>query len=426
MENLEPIEQSIIGVLLNNNNIILNNLLDSKYFNNTHHKTIILSMMDCIKDHGKVDILLIRKYLPQDSRIIEYIEELSQYNNLYNYELHYKQLIQEYQANQFKNLLNNTIENSNNTNSYEELATLRNELIQNLQDITLVIDDKLKNNIDDVFSIINNNNNFIKTKPRLNTALGGGLLKKELVIIAGATGMGKTTVAIDLLCEFVKNDYNTLFYTIEMSKPELYTKIANNLLNNFNKKFSNDEVIKIKKLCKNLIIKDDGKTSLDDIKNNIRQYKKDYKKLDIVFIDYLQIMKRTNYKQSEYEFISQATTGLKQLAMEEDVLIILLSQLNRNNRSRDEKRPTVADLRGSGSIEQDANIILLLHREEYYLKEQGETIPKEIENIIEINLSKFRRGEPQKMIFKSILGKSQLLDLSNEEKTNYITTINKN
>lgn len=339
----------------------------------------------------------------------------------------YKILKQQYETTQFINELKKAIKEMEDAKSYTEVEELKNKYIKSLQDIN-IINNKIKSN--DIKSIFNNENSdlkYIKTKPKINMYLKGGLKRGELVVLAGATGMGKTTVAIDLLVDFMKTGYRCVYYSVEMDETEIFIKIANNYLDKFGKNgkdFTDKEVEKIKELAKNSVIIDKG-TTLERIENDIKQFRRENRPLDIVFIDYLQIIPPSNKRQTYYEFLSEATKQLKQIAMNENIVIILLSQLNRKNNERDNKRPMLSDLRGSGTIEQDADIIIMVHREEDYYLTREYKVPDEIKNMLEFRIAKFRRVTPINLLFKSILGKSQIRELENIDIIKYQSYINK-
>ena len=108
----------------------------------------------------------------------------------------------------------------------------------------------------------------------------------------------------------------------------------------------------------------------------------------VVVIDYLQIIRAENRNMSEYERITSISKELKELAKEFDVPVVCLAQLNRGNEGRNDKRPMMSDLRGSGAVEQDADIVGLLHREDYYEQDTANH-----NNEIEINVAKNRNSK---------------------------------
>lgn len=434
LNNNITVEHTVLGNIINNDYLLDDYSINRNMFMDIINKTLFDSILEYKKDNGNLKSSLgLIGYLSQEVYTkddwIDYINQLTAYDYIHLFEEDYKILKQQYEATQFINELKKTNKEIEEATSYTEIEELKNKHIKSLQDINIINNTIKPNDIKNIFNKKNSDLNYIKTKQKLNTYLNGGLKKSELVVLAGATGMGKTTVAIDLLVDFMKTGYRCVYYSLEMDEEEIYIKIANNYLDKFGRdvdNFTNKEIEKIEELGKNTVIIDKGDINLERIENDIKQFRRENRPLDIVFIDYLQIMKYSNKRQSEYEFLSEATKQLKQIARNENIVIILLSQLNRNNNGRDNKRPMLSDLRGSGSIEQDANIIIIIHREEYYYltKEDKET-PEDIKNILELRIAKFRRGAPTNVLFKSILGKSQIRELDKENISSYLSYINK-
>jgi len=130
--------------------------------------------------------------------------------------------------------------------------------------------------------------------------------------------------------------------------------------------------------------------SIAALSNRARRIKRLYG-LDMVVIDYIQLMRASNFKDGRVQEISEITQGLKALAKELSVPVVALSQLSRAVEARDDKKPQLADLRESGSIEQDADVVMFVYREEYYL-EKAQPIQKENENR-ETFSERFKRWE---------------------------------
>lgn len=203
----------------------------------------------------------------------------------------------------------------------------------------------------------------------LDRQLNGGLRRGNLMILGARPSVGKTALALNI-ASFMADDYGVLFLSQEMSKDDLLDRaISFNgkiyLGNVINGEMSDDEwgrfthaSIKIKD--KNLILDDDAALTLLDVRMKAMITKRKHG-LDVLVLDYLQLMSGDlkEKRNSQLEFI---TRGLKALAKELNIAIISLSQLNRNAATR--ARPFLSDLRDSGAIEQDADIVCFLHREE--------------------------------------------------------------
>ncbi len=203
-----------------------------------------------------------------------------------------------------------------------------------------------------------------------------GVQPQEIVIIAGRPGMGKTVLAMDVArYNAFRCNKVVAFFSLEMTKRQLFrrivsaeTRIPNGRIKRGD--LSVDEWVKITDRIGEvaeapLFIDDTKKTTIGQVANRCRQLKARAGRIDVVFIDYLQIMDRARGSSSEQE-IAELSRGMKILAEEMDCPIFLVCQLNRAMAGRTVKRPELTDLRGSGALEQDADTIIFVHRDDYY------------------------------------------------------------
>jgi len=248
----------------------------------------------------------------------------------------------------------------------------------------------------------------------------GGLHKSDLVIIAGRPSMGKTAFATNIASNIcmdklnLKKKNNVLFFSLEMSSEQLATRLLSEMSKIPSEKIRTGNISKMdfENLLKNsekiknlsLFIDDSPALTLSAIRSRSRRLKRK-DGLDLIIIDYLQLInsESRNSNDNRVKEISEITRGLKAIAKEFNIPVIALSQLSRKVEDREEKRPQLADLRESGSIEQDADLVLFLYREEYYL---ARTEPPEgtekhiawtdkmekIHNIAEVIVAKNRHG----------------------------------
>ena len=224
-------------------------------------------------------------------------------------------------------------------------------------------------------------------------ALITGFRPETLTVLAGRPSMGKSTLALNIADEVSKTK-NVIFYSLEMGQVQLMLKMASshssiNLSKIDNGNMSDtEEGVFYKELAdignQNLTIIDKGGMSINDIVSKSRQLNSE-KKVDMIVIDYLQIMKYD--KGREISELGNITRELKYLSKELGIPIILLSQLSRNVEQRENKRPFMSDLRSSGEIEQDADIIIMVYRDEYYQPES------EDKGLAELIVSKNRMGQ---------------------------------
>ena len=288
----------------------------------------------------------------------------------------------------------------------------------------------------------------------------GYILPGQLIVVAGRPGMGKTSFALNLFDHFLKTDQNAIYFSLEMSKEQMTHKMISLALKIDTKEYINkDTGILVlppdlrekwtEVLCneyKKITLVDKPGISLAEIKkyiiqrnyigrikaeneyiqsnkiedrNMIPEHIRTKNDVKIVFLDYLQIMNlsSSNPTKSTTDKISETTTALKTMCLEHKLTVVLISQLNRDSQQGNDKRPTMAQLKGSGSIEQDADKIYLIHREDYYLNRDVK-IDKEIKaavtGIAEVIIDK-QRGGITDTVYLEWEGKLQLFsNLSNK------------
>ncbi len=217
----------------------------------------------------------------------------------------------------------------------------------------------------------------------------GGFNKSDLIIIAGRPSMGKTAFAINIAYNVAykklkreNGGTGVILFSLEMSAEQLVTRLLSSItevpawnikngkitahdLELFNNRYNELENIE-------LYIEETPNITSQQIKHKVRQMKL-HNNIGLIIIDYLQLMSSEKYNRKDnnrVQEISSITRQLKNTARELDIPIIVLSQLSRAVEQRDDKRPQLADLRDSGSIEQDADIVMFVYREEYYKKRQ--------------------------------------------------------
>ena len=223
-----------------------------------------------------------------------------------------------------------------------------------------------------------------------------GLNNSDLILIAARPGMGKTSLALNLLTNVAKVSGKTVaFFSLEMSREQLAMRlVSNESYVDSNKlitgKLSEDEWRKIG-IASNALSQTDIRVD-DNPTVTVAEMNALCRRLDnlgMVVIDYLQLMTSANGKESENRVtaVSEISRSLKIMAKELNVPVVCLSQLSRANESRSDKRPMLSDLRESGAIEQDADQVLFIYRDDYY----NENSPEK--NIAELIIAKNRHGE---------------------------------
>jgi len=247
----------------------------------------------------------------------------------------------------------------------------------------------------------------------------GGLHKQDLIIIAGRPSMGKTALATNIAFYAAKNiqkkkaKSTVAFFSLEMSSEQLSTRILSEQSkirsNDIRRgKVSEKEFEQFIETSKNifelpLYIDETPAITIAAISNRSRRIKRLFG-LELIVVDYIQLMRSAGTKDyNRVQEISEITQGLKALAKELDVPVLALSQLSRAVEQRDDKKPQLSDLRESGSIEQDADVVMFVYRESYYLERKEPTIGSieyaewqqkmnEISSLAEIMIGKQRHG----------------------------------
>ncbi len=227
-----------------------------------------------------------------------------------------------------------------------------------------------------------------------------GLQKGDLIIVAGRPSMGKTTLALNIAenAAFnVTSPTGVAVFSMEMSTEQLAMRFVSSLgkvsqSNLRNGHFTDGDWPKISsalEMMKNapVYIDDTPGLSPDDLRSRARRMQRTHKNIGLIVVDYLQLMQVPGSNENRTTEISAISRGLKALARELEVPVIALSQLNRSVEQRPDKRPVMSDLRESGAIEQDADLILFIYRDEVYNKES----PKKGQ--ADVIIAKHRNGE---------------------------------
>ncbi len=237
-----------------------------------------------------------------------------------------------------------------------------------------------------------------------------GFQSSDLIVIAARPGVGKTSLALNIAVNAsVKHQNPVAIFSLEMSKQQLALRLLSmearvrymSILRGYLEFAEFQRLNKAASIIQNapIIIDDKPAISMLEIRAKARRLKAE-NKLKLLIIDYLQIMEQPRESESTQAAIAALSGSLKALAKELDVPVLLLSQLNREGERRDFKRPQLSDLRGSGAIEQDADLIIFIHRPELYSKEDN---PTKDRGIAEIIIAKHRNG-PTKNIKLTFIG----------------------
>ena len=216
----------------------------------------------------------------------------------------------------------------------------------------------------------------------------GGLQNSDLVILAGRPSMGKTALATNIAFNAAKfysseeEKGSVVMFSLEMSAEQIglrilaeQSKIPSDKLRKG--ELTENDSIALSETYKEIhnlkfFFDDSPNLTVSELRSKLRRYKNNYN-IKLVLIDYLQLIKPEGNKDNRVNELSEITRNLKQLAKEFDLPVVSLSQLSRQVESRDDKRPILSDLRESGSIEQDADVVMFIYRESYYLQRNEPT-----------------------------------------------------
>lgn len=226
----------------------------------------------------------------------------------------------------------------------------------------------------------------------------GGLHGGELILIAGRPGMGKSSLAVNIAEHMAINDNKTVaIFNLEMPKEQLVRRIfcsqamieSNRMLRG---DFTGEDWQRIGRIIDKidaapLYINDSASVTVSEIRAKCRRIKQQHG-LSLIVIDYIQLMQSGGRVESRQLEVAEISRSLKVLAKELDVPVIALSQLSRAVESRKDRRPMLSDIRESGSIEQDCDIVMFLYRDDYYNPDTEE------KNVAECIIAKHRSGEP--------------------------------
>ena len=238
-----------------------------------------------------------------------------------------------------------------------------------------------------------------------------GMQRKDLILLAARPSVGKTALAVNIALNAARSDHRVAIFSLEMSKAQLAQRMLSSLsLINLKNLISGDideweDIFQASSIIaeKSIYIDDTAGISITELRSKCRRLKADGG-LDFIMIDYLQLMTSEGRNENRQQEISTISRNLKALAKELDVPILALSQLSRDS-EKSGRKPRLSDLRESGAIEQDADVVILLFREDYQNEEA------EVKNQIELIIAKHRNGETGSVELNFIKECTRFIDL---------------
>ena len=447
-------EQSVIGSILISNEIFdeINMIVNSKNFYDPMHQKIFGAIEKLIYSGMLANPITLKNYFEKEKdeiNVPDYLIKITKFSTSSRQTIEYSKLIYDLFV---KRELIKISENIIDTAKLNDLDHDGQSIIENFEkslfDLAekgsfssslIKFDEAMKMTIEMASNAYKNDEGIVGVPTGLSDLDDrlGGMHKSDLLIIAGRPSMGKTALATNIAFNAAKKiqkdgrKSTIAFFSLEMSSEQLSTRIlaeqsrirSNDIRRGRISEEQFDKFIETSKDISELplYIDETPAISIAALSNRARRIKRLYG-LDMVVVDYIQLMRAANFKEGRVQEISEITQGLKALAKELSVPVLALSQLSRAVEQRDDKKPQLSDLRESGSIEQDADVVMFVFRDAYYIGrkepqpntvEHAEWLSKmnEVANRAEIIIGKQRHGptgnvflefEPEFTRFKDI------------------------
>ena len=435
-QNIEA-EKAVLGAIFLSNDALVESMeyLTADDFFKRSHQIIFEKMVDLNDRDKPIDVLTIREELEKANQVddiggVSYIVELAETVPTAANVVYYAKIVQE------KSVLRKLIKTATTivTRSYvgeEEVSDLLDEAERSIMNVSEATNKEGFKNIRDVLSDNLKELNRLATDDSEVTGLSTGFTEldkmttglhdDELIILAARPAVGKTAFALNIAQNVgTQNDTPVAIFSLEMSAQSLVSRMlcaegsidANHFrTGNLTPQEWDNLMVAMGSLSKTKIFLDDtAGIKVAEIRAKCRRLAKEQGGIGLIVIDYLQLIEGTNHENRQQE-VSDISRQLKKLAKELHVPVIALSQLSRGVEQRQDKRPVLSDIRESGSIEQDADIVGFLYREDYYERdndaEDSNQDPRdndenvgEVEVIIEKNRSG-ARGTVRLLFVKS-------------------------
>ena len=429
-------EQSVIGSILVTNEIFdeISTIVSNVNFYDPMHQKIFNSIESLIYKGMLANPITLKNYFEDekdDLDIPEYLVKITKYSTSSRQAIEYSKIIYDmFVRRELIKISEQTIDNAkindldtNGQNIIENSERLLFDLAEkgSFNSSLVKFDDAMKLTIEMASAAYKNEGGIVGVPTGLRDLDDklGGLHQSDLIIIAGRPSMGKTSLATNIAFNAAQNilenekKSSVAFFSLEMSSEQLSTRILSEQArissNDIRRgRISDEQFDQFLETSKNitelpLFIDETPAISIAAMSNRARRIKRLHG-LDLIVVDYIQLMKGAfNNKDGRVQEISQITQGLKAIAKELGVPVVALSQLSRQVEQRDDHKPLLSDLRESGSIEQDADVVMFVYREAYYLQrkmpreatvEHAEWQAKmnEVAHLAEIIISKQRHG----------------------------------
>jgi replicative DNA helicase len=431
-------EQSVLGAMLLNKDAIYKvmEILKPEDFYRDSHKVIYEAILNLNDKNEPVDMITVSEALRQKGVIeqaggVSYVATLASLVPTAANVEHYANIVEE------KALLRTLIQLSNRvtTMGYEgskDVQELLDQVDQSLAELTnrrqssgfSPISEILLQTFAQIEHIHNNKGQLtgVTTGFLDLDKVTTGFQKSDLIILAARPSMGKTAMALNFaLSAASKGQTSTAIFSLEMSKDQLVQrmlcaeamvdqqKVRAGMLQDKDWEMLNSAAGFLANAP--IYIDDTAAISINELKAKCRRLQAE-KGLGLVLIDYLQLMQGSKRTESRQQEIAEISRSLKGLAKELNVTVIALSQLSRAVEQRQDKRPIMSDLRESGSIEQDADIVMFIYRDDYYNPESAD------QNVAELIIAKQRNGPVGTVKLAFLKEFTKFVDLSRDKVNN--------
>jgi len=431
-------EQAVIGSILVSNDIFdeVSPIINHSKFHDPIHQKIFLAIENLISKGMLANPITLKNYFENDKNLIElegheYLVKITKFSTSLRQAIEYAKIIYDMHVRrELIKISETTIDNASNKNidlPGEKIIEDSEKLLFDLAErgsfskSFIKFDAALNQTIEMASKAFKSTEGIVGVPTGLTDLDDrlGGLHNQDLVIIGGRPSMGKTALATNIAFHAAKNiqdkglKSSVAFFSLEMSCEQLSTRILSEQSriksNDIRRgKISEEQFDKFIETSKNiselpLYIDETPAISIAAISNRARRIKRLFG-CELVVVDYIQLMRATNIRNDgRVQEISEITQGLKALAKELNLPVLAVSQLSRAVEQRDDKKPQLADLRESGSIEQDADVVMFVFREAYYVERKEPTLGSiehaewrqkmdEISSLAEIMISKQRHG----------------------------------
>ena len=393
-------EQAVIGSILVSNDIFdeVNTIISSTNFYDPMHQKIFDAIESLIYKGMLANPITLKNYFEDEKdeiNVPEYLVKVTKFSTSVRQAVEYSKIIYDmFVRRELIKISEETIDsaklNDLDTNGQTIIENSERQLFDlaekgSFNSSLIKFDDAMKQTIEMASAAYKNEEGIVGVPTGLRDLDDklGGLHQSDLIIIAGRPSMGKTSLATNIAFNAAQKLQDSskkssiAFFSLEMSSEQLSTRIISEQArissNDIRRgRISDDQFDKFLETSKNiselpLYIDETPAISIAALSNRARRIKRLFG-LDMIVVDYIQLMRGTTYnKDGRVQEISQITQGLKAIAKELAVPVVALSQLSRQVEQRDDHKPQLADLRESGSIEQDADVVMFVYREGYYL-----------------------------------------------------------